>query len=168
MFSGWHAAGDQVWVRLAALLKQHFRCVDVLARRGGEEFTVMLPNTNVRDAMTVVEKLRERFSGSASLSGVLSPSAVGLRNGNSARHSMTGLSGPTMRCMSPRRREETGFVRCHLKLDTKLLEVARLRYPTPKPQWASVFRLDYDFPVASSRSISPGRSCGPGRCVRGR
>lgn len=54
-----HSAGDQVLVRLAALLKQHLRSVDVLARWGGEEFAVMLPKTNVRDAMTVVEKLRE-------------------------------------------------------------------------------------------------------------
>lgn len=54
-----HSAGDQVLIRLSRLLKDNLRSVDVLARWGGEEFVIMLPNTSVQDALGVIEKLRD-------------------------------------------------------------------------------------------------------------
>lgn len=54
-----HAAGDEVLVRLAGILAEDLREVDLLGRLGGEEFGVLLPNTGVREAFTLAERIRK-------------------------------------------------------------------------------------------------------------
>jgi diguanylate cyclase (GGDEF)-like protein len=54
-----HAAGDQVLVRLAALLRENLREVDALARWGGEEFLALLPASDSRHATAVAERMRQ-------------------------------------------------------------------------------------------------------------
>ncbi len=58
-----HAAGDRVIKSLARLLRQRLRTGDIIGRYGGEEFAVILPGTNVQDAFTVLDQLRENFLG---------------------------------------------------------------------------------------------------------
>ncbi len=53
-----HLAGDRVLEALAEALKANVRDVDVLARFGGEEFTVLLPETERLTAWDVAERLR--------------------------------------------------------------------------------------------------------------
>lgn len=53
-----HAAGDKVLQTIAALLTKCARNVDVVARIGGEEFAVILPNTDEASALTVAERMR--------------------------------------------------------------------------------------------------------------
>lgn len=53
-----HAAGDHVLIELTTLLIQNIRSSDVLARYGGEEFALILPETSLRDAFTLVERVR--------------------------------------------------------------------------------------------------------------
>lgn len=53
-----HLAGDQVLRQIGFLLKNSLREVDTVARFGGEEFVVMLPDTDKRGALAVAEKLR--------------------------------------------------------------------------------------------------------------
>jgi diguanylate cyclase (GGDEF)-like protein len=53
-----HPAGDAVLGQTAAHLLGHLRRTDVLARYGGEEFMLLLPDTNLADALGVAEKLR--------------------------------------------------------------------------------------------------------------
>ncbi|MDP4944590.1 MAG: diguanylate cyclase [Alishewanella sp.] len=55
-----HAVGDEVLKRLAEVLKQQCRTVDLLARWGGEEFVVLLPDTSLQDASEVCERLRHK------------------------------------------------------------------------------------------------------------
>ena len=57
-----HAAGDQVLKTLAQLLKGRFRGSDVIGRYGGEEFAVILPNTEKNDAIRILDDLRADFS----------------------------------------------------------------------------------------------------------
>jgi diguanylate cyclase (GGDEF)-like protein len=54
-----HEAGDRVLVRLAALLRDCLREVDVLARWGGEEFLALLPASDSGSAADVAERLRQ-------------------------------------------------------------------------------------------------------------
>ncbi|MDR6962446.1 GGDEF domain-containing protein [Shewanella putrefaciens] len=54
-----HAAGDHVLVNVANLLQGVLREYDVVARWGGEEFLLLLPNTDIIEAMKVAERLRE-------------------------------------------------------------------------------------------------------------
>ena len=53
-----HAHGDTVLQALAGVLKQSVRQGDVLARWGGEEFIVLLPETGLHEAIALAERLR--------------------------------------------------------------------------------------------------------------
>ena len=52
-----HAAGDDLLKSVAATLKQHVRKTDVLARFGGDEFAILLPQTDELQAQHVAEGL---------------------------------------------------------------------------------------------------------------
>jgi len=54
-----HAIGDEVIKCLASLLLKHTRESDIVARIGGEEFIVLLPNTSKDSAYKFANKLRE-------------------------------------------------------------------------------------------------------------
>ena len=58
-----HAAGDEVLQELARLLHENLRARDVVARHGGEEFVVVLPDTGLDGAAEVCERLRARVAG---------------------------------------------------------------------------------------------------------
>ncbi|MBB2487877.1 diguanylate cyclase [Mitsuaria sp. WAJ17] len=53
-----HAVGDEVLRRVAALLERQFGGARLLARYGGEEFVMALPQTPLREAADVCERLR--------------------------------------------------------------------------------------------------------------
>ncbi|MDQ5822758.1 MAG: diguanylate cyclase [Chloroflexota bacterium] len=54
-----HQAGDSVLRQVAQVLESHLRTTDKVARFGGEEFAVVLPETNAGDAYGVAEQLRK-------------------------------------------------------------------------------------------------------------
>ena len=54
-----HEFGDYVLKEIGKILKDTFRKSDIVGRWGGEEFIVILPNTNYFDAIRVAEKLRK-------------------------------------------------------------------------------------------------------------
>lgn len=53
-----HDTGDYVLKEVAAIIQEQIRKQDVVARWGGEEFLIMLPETGINDATRVAEKLR--------------------------------------------------------------------------------------------------------------
>ena len=53
-----HRAGDKTLKIIAKLLAQHCRRLDFLSRFGGEEFTLILPNTNQTAALKFADRLR--------------------------------------------------------------------------------------------------------------
>ncbi|MBU0830544.1 MAG: sensor domain-containing diguanylate cyclase [Gammaproteobacteria bacterium] len=53
-----HDAGDKVLIAIAQMLNGCARVVDVVARVGGEEFAVILPNTDADGALEVAERMR--------------------------------------------------------------------------------------------------------------
>ncbi len=54
-----HKAGDTVLQKLSDLLRLTLRTVDIIGRFGGEEFAVLLPETDLKVAAEVAERLRE-------------------------------------------------------------------------------------------------------------
>lgn len=54
-----HPVGDKYLRKLANILKTNSRKVDFVSRYGGEEFAIILPNTNQLSAMLLAEKLRK-------------------------------------------------------------------------------------------------------------
>jgi diguanylate cyclase (GGDEF)-like protein len=57
-----HPIGDQVLREVARTAHQALGELDILGRIGGEEFAVVLPNTNPADALNKAEALRERIA----------------------------------------------------------------------------------------------------------
>jgi diguanylate cyclase (GGDEF)-like protein len=58
-----HAAGDQVIKAVAQALLDSVRPMDLVARVGGEEFAIILPNCAVTFGQTVAERIRQRVQG---------------------------------------------------------------------------------------------------------
>jgi diguanylate cyclase (GGDEF)-like protein len=57
-----HDAGDYVLVEVAKLMMSSRRASDVAARLGGEEFAILLPDTNTEGAVAFAEKLRQNIA----------------------------------------------------------------------------------------------------------
>jgi len=53
-----HAVGDEVLKAVSRMFQQSIRSTDLAARYGGEEFAVMMPETELQDAITFAEKIR--------------------------------------------------------------------------------------------------------------
>jgi diguanylate cyclase (GGDEF)-like protein len=57
-----HLAGDRVLKTLSRLLSERLRKTDIVGRYGGEEFGVVLFNTDLDNATQVIDEVRDRFS----------------------------------------------------------------------------------------------------------
>lgn len=58
-----HDAGDMILMTIANIIKESLRDVDIVGRYGGEEFLVILPNTDLESAMNVAERIRSKIEG---------------------------------------------------------------------------------------------------------
>ena len=54
-----HAAGDYVLQHVSRKIVENVRDMDMVARMGGEEFSVLLPNTESEDAVKLAERVRQ-------------------------------------------------------------------------------------------------------------
>jgi diguanylate cyclase (GGDEF)-like protein len=54
-----HLEGDRILKEVAALIKKNVRRIDIVSRYGGEEFMVILSDTEVKHARFVAEKIRK-------------------------------------------------------------------------------------------------------------
>jgi diguanylate cyclase len=54
-----HKAGDKVLQLIAKQLSEHARATDFISRFGGEEFTMLLPNTDSQSALILANQLRQ-------------------------------------------------------------------------------------------------------------
>ncbi|MBT8120074.1 MAG: GGDEF domain-containing protein [Gammaproteobacteria bacterium] len=57
-----HLAGDQVLITVADAIRSPLRPNDMVARFGGEEFAVLLPETTVSNAEIIAERLRDHVA----------------------------------------------------------------------------------------------------------
>jgi diguanylate cyclase (GGDEF)-like protein/putative nucleotidyltransferase with HDIG domain len=53
-----HATGDEALKKLAACMKSQKRTPDILARYGGDEFVILMPETKAREAAVLLERVR--------------------------------------------------------------------------------------------------------------
>ena len=76
-----HAVGDQVLVALAGVLLAHTRSTDLVVRMGGEEFLLVLPDTDAEQAAEICERLLQRLADhdwSATAPGLSVTASIGL------------------------------------------------------------------------------------------
>ncbi|MNO59366.1 Response regulator PleD [compost metagenome] len=57
-----HLIGDEVLQTLSELVQSSIRMEDTFCRYGGEEFAVFLPNTDADSALSVLQRIQERFA----------------------------------------------------------------------------------------------------------
>lgn len=57
-----HNAGDQALKSFAQILSNAARANDIIARIGGEEFAIILPETKIEDAHMILERIRKTVS----------------------------------------------------------------------------------------------------------
>ncbi|MFK7779754.1 MAG: GGDEF domain-containing protein [Candidatus Gracilibacteria bacterium] len=62
-----HLVGDKALIKLAELLKENFRQTDIIGRRGGEEFMIILPGIEIIDAANKATEIREIIETNLSL-----------------------------------------------------------------------------------------------------
>ncbi|MCK7458398.1 ligand-binding sensor domain-containing diguanylate cyclase [Idiomarina aminovorans] len=60
-----HTVGDQVLIRLAEVLRDEIRDIDYVARWGGEEFAVLITNSELEVAKEASERMRERIAATS-------------------------------------------------------------------------------------------------------
>ncbi len=59
-----HLAGDNVLKDVARIARDCLRANDIISRFGGEEFAVLMPQTNKKEAFAVAERIRENIKAS--------------------------------------------------------------------------------------------------------
>ncbi|MCK5163598.1 MAG: GGDEF domain-containing protein [Desulfobacula sp.] len=57
-----HLVGDNVLKTISRMLQKHVRKNDFVSRIGGEEFLILMPDTNLTDACIVAVKIKNSFS----------------------------------------------------------------------------------------------------------
>ena len=57
-----HRFGDFVLKKLGYMLRNPLRETDIVARYGGDEFGILVPNTGYQGAFTIAQKIQERIS----------------------------------------------------------------------------------------------------------
>ena len=58
-----HIAGDRVLVAVAEALREYLRPTDLIARFGGDEFAVLLPDLQLKQARQTAERIRQQVAG---------------------------------------------------------------------------------------------------------
>ncbi len=60
-----HLAGDRVLEEVAKIIRDNIRTVDCAARYGGDEFAMLLPESDAKGALAVAERVRDRVARTA-------------------------------------------------------------------------------------------------------
>lgn len=56
-----HKTGDEVLVRVTGILKEQCRSTDIVGRYGGDEFFIIMPDTDVSDATVLLERIKSKI-----------------------------------------------------------------------------------------------------------
>ncbi len=94
-----HVAGDEILAQIAAVLKINVRAADIIGRFGGEEFMLILPNTELKVAEFIVNRIKDAianhvFEGEETLPGGNLTISIGLAS------NFKGLSLPELTNMA--------------------------------------------------------------------
>lgn len=87
-----HKAGDKLLVATAGVIRKPFRSTDMVARVGGDEFMVVLPNTGEAAVANIVKRIRETVDQYNCMDPQIPISvAIGWATRNSAQETMNDI-----------------------------------------------------------------------------
>ena len=75
-----HLAGDEVLRRIGGYIDSSIRSIDLAFRYGGEEFAIILPETQLDDAYRVAERIRKTIESKTSSRAMLVTVSLGIAN----------------------------------------------------------------------------------------
>ena len=112
-----HDAGDDVLREFAIRIRKSIRGIDLACRYGGEEFVVVMPETDLAVATMVAERLRRRIAGepfpiqqgARSIEVTISIGIAALGSADNTRDACS--SAPTRRSIAPSATAATGWCR---------------------------------------------------------
>ena len=110
-----HDAGDDVLREFAVRVRKSIRGIDLACRYGGEEFVVVMPETDMAVAALVAERIRRRIAGEPfpiqkGAAAVEVTISIGIAALGSAEDRRTPCSsGPTRRSTAPNATAATGW-----------------------------------------------------------
>ncbi|MDH5696789.1 MAG: diguanylate cyclase, partial [Dehalococcoidia bacterium] len=73
-----HLSGDRLLNQIGGIVRSSIRGADQAFRYGGDEFVVILPQTNVDDTYTVAERVREQIAGEMAATEIAVTCSIGL------------------------------------------------------------------------------------------
>jgi diguanylate cyclase (GGDEF)-like protein len=62
-----HQYGDSVLINFVTVAKETLRPSDIVARFGGEEFVILLPDVEMQDALTVIQRIQNNLTKNYSI-----------------------------------------------------------------------------------------------------
>ncbi len=77
-----HRVGDEVLIEFAKILKNHTRSYDIVGRWGGEEFIILLKETDVETTLFITEKLRKTIESHEMPENIKITSSFGIHISN--------------------------------------------------------------------------------------
>jgi diguanylate cyclase (GGDEF)-like protein len=83
-----HDMGDKVLRQFADMAQSRFRKSDIIARYGGDEFVIILTNTSLEDAESVLQKFQSNFRDWAKNNGLQVGSSFGLGKAPEGRNNI--------------------------------------------------------------------------------
>ena len=103
-----HHAGDNLIRQIAAILRERVRATDIVARLSGDEFAVLMPQTDTAGALQLGEDLRAQVAESVPAGSELERGDDQRRDHDVRRRARRSAprrswSPPTRRCTGPRR-----------------------------------------------------------------
>jgi diguanylate cyclase (GGDEF)-like protein/putative nucleotidyltransferase with HDIG domain len=73
-----HLAGDKLLKQLGTIMRNAIRTTDEAFRYGGDEFAILLPQTSLRDAYEVAERVREQIASEIKVDDISLTASLGL------------------------------------------------------------------------------------------
>jgi diguanylate cyclase (GGDEF)-like protein len=125
-----HAAGDRVLVGVASVARASTRAIDTVARVGGDEFVVLMPETGADTALPLVDRLREAFARAVRVEDQPLTCSIGLASFQRPPASVDEMMEAADRLMYEAKTAGGG--------DVCQREVRPVRSVTDRPQLASV------------------------------